>query len=57
MAEGYAAPSILEIEYFTTAFSTSLDTLNSYMESLREHIGLLYGPEVVDRLNNLNFWK
>jgi hypothetical protein len=34
-----------------------LDTLNSYMEVLRGHIGLLYGSEVVDRLSSLGLHK
>jgi hypothetical protein len=53
MAEGSASPSASEIEYFATVYDMSLDSFNSYMESLREHMGLLYGPEVVDRLNSL----
>jgi hypothetical protein len=54
MAEGSASPSASEIEYFATVCNMSLDTFNSYMESLREHIGLLYGSEVVGRLNSLS---
>jgi hypothetical protein len=53
MAEGSASSSALEIEYFATIYDKSLDTFNSYMESLREHVDLLYGPEVVDRINSL----
>jgi hypothetical protein len=51
MAEG--SPSASEIEYVATAYNMSLDTFNSYMASLREYIGLLYGSEVVDRLSSL----
>jgi hypothetical protein len=53
MAEGSASSSALEIEYFATIYDKSLDTFNSYMESLREHVNLLYGPEVVNRINSL----
>jgi hypothetical protein len=54
MAEGSASPSAWEIEYMSTAYNMSLDALNSYMEVLREHIDLLYGSEVVDRLSSLS---
>jgi hypothetical protein len=53
MAEGSASPSASEIEYVATAYNMSLDTFNSYMASLREHIGLLYGSEVADRQSSL----
>jgi hypothetical protein len=53
MAEGSASPSASEIEYFATIYDKSLDTFNSHMESLREYVDLLYGPEVVNRLNSL----
>jgi hypothetical protein len=37
-----------------TVYNESLDTLSSYMDVLREHIGLLYGSQVVNRLRGLS---
>jgi hypothetical protein len=54
MAENSSVPSAWEIEYMATVYNESLDTLSSYMEVLREYIGLLYGSQVVDRLRSLN---
>jgi hypothetical protein len=54
MAEDSSVPSAWEIEYMATVYNESLDTLSSYMEVLREHIGLLYGSQVVDRLRSLS---
>jgi hypothetical protein len=50
---GYESSPELEIEYFPTIHHESLDTFPSYMESLWEHVNLLYGAALVDRLNHL----
>jgi hypothetical protein len=54
MAENSSAAVAWEIKYMTTVYDESLDTLNSYMEGLWRDIGLLYGPEVINRLKSLS---
>jgi hypothetical protein len=42
-----------EVKYFAQLYDESLSAYRSYMESLREHLGLLYGAALVDRFGRL----
>jgi hypothetical protein len=42
-----------EVKYFAQLYNESLDAYRSYMESLREHLDLLYGAALVDRMDRL----
>jgi hypothetical protein len=44
----------LEISYFAIVYRDSLNPSRIYLESLKEHINLLYGPSVDIRLGNLS---
>jgi hypothetical protein len=54
MAENSSVAASWEIRYMTTVYDESLDTLSCYMEGLWRDIGLLYGPEIVNRLKSLS---
>jgi hypothetical protein len=42
-----------EVKYFAELYDESLSAYRSYMDSLREHLDLLYGAALVDRIGRL----